>query len=233
MNVDVFIPCEQDQFYPEIGINMIRLLQQAGCIVHYHPEQTCCGRIAFELGDWKNAKKIGEKFISTFSCNHPIVFPSSTCLSFIQQHYKKIFHNTAFHIEYQEFSKTIVEFTDFVCHQLHITSFGSCFPHKVLLIDSEGNDNAARQLLSEVKGLTLLQHQNNHPFQIGSNISLTNESIAHQIAKHALCQTVETGAEYLTSVNLELLHYLDQVIKEEQLNIQVIPVINILSSKSI
>lgn len=231
MNVDVFIPCELDQFYPETGKNMICLLQQVGCTVHYHPEQTCCGRMAFEWGDWKTAKKIGEKFITTFSGNQPIVFPSITCLSFICQHYKKIFHNTAFHIEYQQLSSVIVEFTDFAFHQLHVTDFGASFPHQVLLIDSANHNEAAFQLLSKVNGLTLIEHPDPSQFNVGRDISLTNESIASQIAKHALMKALDSGAEWITSTDLELLHYFDQQIKKEGLPLQTIPVINILSSK--
>lgn len=232
MNVDVFIPCEIDQFAPEVGINMIRLLKQVGCIVHYHPDQTCCGRMAFELGNWKQAKKMGEKFIDTFSGNQPIVFPSLSCMLLIQQHYKILFHNTAFHNEYQQLESKIVEFTDFAYHQLHVTDFGATFPHKVLLIDDQKYNKASKKLLSTVREITLLEPQHSSSFNIGQDITSTNEAIAANIAKHAILDALDSEVEFITSINFETLRYLHHFIRQEQLNLQVIPVINILSSKS-
>ncbi|MBP7839738.1 MAG: (Fe-S)-binding protein, partial [Bacteroidales bacterium] len=50
MVVDVFIPCFIDQFYPETGFNMIKLLEKLDVEVHYNPKQTCCGQMAFNSG---------------------------------------------------------------------------------------------------------------------------------------------------------------------------------------
>ena len=38
MIVDIFIPCFIDQLYPETAFNMIKVLEKAGCVVHYNPE---------------------------------------------------------------------------------------------------------------------------------------------------------------------------------------------------
>ena len=61
MNVDAFIPCFIDQFYPETAKNFIILLERAGCKVNYNPEQTCCGQPAFNSEYWEEAKTVGMK----------------------------------------------------------------------------------------------------------------------------------------------------------------------------
>lgn len=230
MNVDIFIPCVIDQFYPNIGFNMIQLLEKNGCNVHYNPKQTCCGRVAFELGNWKGAKKIGENFISLYSGQFPIIFPSSTCLSFIQQNFKVLFHNTAYHIEYQHLLTMIYEFSDFVYHQLQVSDFKVSFPYSVLLIDDIEKNDSILQLLSKVKDLKLIIPTEKSDFKIGRDISMTNETIANTIVKHIILKALETKAEFITSRSIEDLHYINQYILKEKLDIKVIHYINILSS---
>ncbi|MFN7294877.1 MAG: heterodisulfide reductase-related iron-sulfur binding cluster, partial [Bacteroidota bacterium] len=66
MIVDIFIPCYIDQFQPETGFNMVKVLDKVGCAVNYNVEQTCCGQPAFHSGNWDDCKEIGEKFIKEF-----------------------------------------------------------------------------------------------------------------------------------------------------------------------
>src|SRR5229473_1440954 len=44
MRVGLFIPCYVDQFYPQVGIATLELLEKLGCDVVYPPNQTCCGQ---------------------------------------------------------------------------------------------------------------------------------------------------------------------------------------------
>ena len=67
MIVDIFIPCFIDQIYPQTAMNMVKILEKAGCGVNYNIEQTCCGQPAFNSGYWDACKEIGEKFISEFA----------------------------------------------------------------------------------------------------------------------------------------------------------------------
>ena len=41
MKVHIFIPCFVDQLYPTVGMNMVKVLEKAGCEVVYNPAQTC------------------------------------------------------------------------------------------------------------------------------------------------------------------------------------------------
>ena len=44
MRVGLFIPCYVDQFYPQVGIATLELLEKYGCEVVYPAGQTCCGQ---------------------------------------------------------------------------------------------------------------------------------------------------------------------------------------------
>ena len=75
MKVELFVPCIIDQFYPEVASNTVKVLERAGVEVEYNPEQTCCGRFAYNAGFIEDAKELGDKFLNDFSYNGPVVAP--------------------------------------------------------------------------------------------------------------------------------------------------------------
>ncbi len=95
MTIDLFIPCFIDQFYPETGMNMVKVLEKAGQKVNYNPEQTCCGQLAFNSGFTDEAKKLGNKFLKDFPNDRPVVSPSASCTGYVKNYYHELFHNTA------------------------------------------------------------------------------------------------------------------------------------------
>ncbi len=50
----IAIPCYIDQFYPQVGIATLELLQKLGLNVHYPLKQTCCGQPLANSGERKN-----------------------------------------------------------------------------------------------------------------------------------------------------------------------------------
>ena len=44
MKVGLFVPCYIDQFYPQVAIATLQLLEKLGCHVEYPANQTCCGQ---------------------------------------------------------------------------------------------------------------------------------------------------------------------------------------------
>ena len=97
MEVDIFIPCFIDQFYPETGLNMIKILEKLDVDVFYNKNQTCCGQIAFNSGFWDEAKALGEKFIKDFSNKRYIAGPSASFAGMVRNHYDTLFFKTAMH----------------------------------------------------------------------------------------------------------------------------------------
>jgi len=121
MTVDIFIPCFIDQFYPETGMNMVKVLRKAGVKVHYNPEQTCCGQMAFNSGFSEEAQALGTKFLKDFNNDRSN---------------QELFYNSAYHLEYKRVAKNVIEITDFLVNKLGRTDFGAVFPHKVTFHDS-------------------------------------------------------------------------------------------------
>jgi len=129
MEVDVFIPCFIDQVYPQVGMNMIKILQKLDVTVHYNPNQTCCGQMAFNSGYWDEARSLGEKFMKDFSSGRIVVGPSASCIGMVKNYYPLIFHNTSKHNELKQLRSNMYEISDFLVNKLNVTRLGAVFNH--------------------------------------------------------------------------------------------------------
>ena len=62
-----------DQFFPSVGINLVRILRKAGVTVDYPREQTCCGQPAFNSGYHEEATQLARRFLEVFGEAEAIV----------------------------------------------------------------------------------------------------------------------------------------------------------------
>jgi L-lactate dehydrogenase complex protein LldE len=86
MRVGLFIPCYVDQFYPQVGIATLRLLEKFDCEVVYPPGQTCCGQPMANSGFGHLTQGCNDLFIKNFSSFDYIVAPSGSCVLHIKEH---------------------------------------------------------------------------------------------------------------------------------------------------
>ncbi|HEX9512259.1 MAG TPA: (Fe-S)-binding protein [Puia sp.] len=86
MKVGLFIPCYVDQFYPQVGIATLQLLEKYGCEVVYPAGQTCCGQPMANSGFEHLTKGTNDLFIKNFQEFDYIVCPSGSCVLHIKDH---------------------------------------------------------------------------------------------------------------------------------------------------
>ncbi len=237
IEVDIFIPCFIDQFYPETGFNMIKILEKVGCKVNYNEEQTCCGQPAYNSGYWEESKKVAEKFIKDFNGKNPIVTPSGSCSGFVKNGYTELFNNTGTHYECRAVKNRMFEFTDFMVNCLKITDIGATFNHIVTYHDScsalreYGIKNQPRELLAKVKGLELREMEDSEVCcGFGGTFSVKFEAISAAMAEKKLENAINTGAEYIVSTEASCLMHLEGYIKKNKLPIKAIHIVDILAS---
>jgi len=237
MHVDIFIPCFIDQFYPETGLNMVRILEKLGVEVHYNKNQTCCGQIAFNAGFWDEAKAIGEKFIKDFSNNRFVVGPSASCVGMVRNYYDLLFYNSALHNEYRQLKKNIFEFSDFVVNKLNVSDLGAEFNHSVTYHDScsglreYGLKDEPRILLRSVKGLELREMSRAADCcGFGGAFSVKHEAISTAMAQQKVEDASETGVEYIVSTDASCLLHQEGYIKKHKLPLKTMHLIDVLAS---
>ncbi len=223
MIVDLFIPCYMDQVFPETANNFVKILEKAGCAVNYNVEQTCCGRPAFADGFIEECKQVGEKLIREFQNERFIVCPGSLCTSMVKTLYPEIFHNSSLHNEYKNVQKYFYEFSDFLVNVLHVTDFGASLNGTAVFHDScralhELNIvGAPRQLLQNVKGLTLVEPQGCHECcGFGTSFSEKFENISVDIGKRRLEVLQNAETDFIISTDLSCLMHLQSMASKKE-----------------
>ncbi len=236
-DVDVFIPCFIDQLYPDVGYNMIKILQKLEIQVHYNKNQTCCGQMAFNSGYWEEARNLGEKFISDFKTGRVIVGPSASCISMVKNYYPLLFKNSSKHNELNEVRENIYEITDFLVNVMKVTNLGAEFNHKVTIHDAcaakreYGLTHEVRTLLKNVKGLEIVEMKDSDECcGFGGTFSVKNEAISTAMAEQKVGNALDTGAEYIVSTESSCLLHQQGYIDKHKSPIKTIHIVDILAS---
>jgi L-lactate dehydrogenase complex protein LldE len=236
MDVQLFIPCFIDQLYPQTAFNTMKLLEMAGCKVHYNPEQTCCGQPAFNSGYWNEAGTMARKFLNDFSEDMPVVSPSASCSSFVLHHYPKILQGDEVLIEkHARLLPRIFELTDFLVNVLKKEDFGAVFPYRVTFHDAcsalreYGLKDEARKLLANVEGLELVEMQERDTCcGFGGTFAVKHTDISSAMAEKKVEFALQTGAKYILSTESSCLMNLQGYIRKNKLPIGVMHIADVL-----
>lgn len=237
MIVDIFIPCFIDQIYPDVGFNMVKILEKVGCGVNYNPEQTCCGQPAFNAGYRDDCKTVGEKFIREFQNDRYIVTPSASCSGFVKNYYPEMFHNSVLHNEYKQIQRNMFEFSDFLVNVLKITDLGAKLEGVATYHDScaalreYGVKREPRILLEKVRGLELREMKDVETCcGFGGGFSVKFEPIAVGMGDQKLENILATQAEYVISTDSSCLMHLEGYAKKQGKEIKMMHLVDVLAS---
>jgi len=237
MKVQIFVPCFVDQLYPQTAMNMVRILEKAGCEVAYNPNQTCCGQPAFNAGFWDDARAVCSKFLKDFSSDEIIVSPSASCVGFVKNYYSRLFDNSSLHNDVKAIGQNIYELSDFLVNKLGITNFGAKLPGKATYHDScaglrECNiKNEPRKLLANVEGLELTELNDVETCcGFGGTFAVKFGAISEAMGEQKVENALATGAEYLISTDASCLMHLQGYIDGKKYNLKTMHLADVLVS---
>jgi L-lactate dehydrogenase complex protein LldE len=200
--VSLFIPCLVDQVYPEIGIDMARILNHLGYQIEYNPHQTCCGQPAFNAGHRDEAQKVAKKFIDVFSAADIIVSPSGSCSAMVKNYYPTLFANDSHEKKASDLGNKIFEFSEFLAHEDQIKNISGEYSGKVGFHNSchsyreLGIDHVPLDILQKIRGIDIIS-PSGEPVccGFGGLFSFKFDEIAASMAK--------TRIEMFTSLRVE------------------------------
>jgi L-lactate dehydrogenase complex protein LldE len=127
MSVGLFIPCYVDQFYPQVAIATLQLLEKHGVEVVYPMNQTCCGQPMANSGYEHLTRDCNELFVKNFSDCDYIVCPSGSCTLHIKEH----LHDDKNEAAAKNIRRRIYELTEFMVDVLKVEKLDATFPFKV------------------------------------------------------------------------------------------------------
>lgn len=237
MKVHIFIPCFVDQLYPTVGMNMVKVLEKAGCEVIYNPAQTCCGQPAFNAGFWGEAKEVCTKFITDFEGAQYIVTPSASCAGFVKNYFNRLFENSAYQQPAKKTSEKIHEFSSFLVNVLQVENLGAVLEGKATYHDSCaalrecGIKEEPRKLLQQVQGLELIEMKETSTCcGFGGTFAVKFEPISIAMGEQKTQHALETGAELLISTDMSCLMHIDGCIRNKNAGLKVMHLADVLAS---
>jgi L-lactate dehydrogenase complex protein LldE len=238
MELQLFIPCFVDQLYPEVGINMVKILRQGGHLIRYNEKQTCCGQIAFNSGNWNDARKMATKFLKDFDDSTPIISPSASCTAYLRNYYSTLFNDTTDeYARFQQLSERSFELSDFLINHSEGFHTESKFYHTVTFHDSCSGlreyklKDEARQLLKMVEGLQLIEMDDTTECcGFGGTFSVKHKYISQAMVQQKVENALKSGAEYITSTEASCLMNIESYIRKQKLPLKTIHFTGILAS---
>ena len=243
MKVGLFIPCYIDQFYPQVGIATLQLLEKLNCEVHFPLNQTCCGQPMANSGFATMAKGCDKNFVANFSGFDYIVSPSGSCVLHLKEHLKDNKHQE----EASHIRSTIFELSEFLVDVLKVKNIEASFPYKVGLHNgchgqrglhvSSMSELVApsfskpEQLLSMVKGLQLSKPKRvDECCGFGGTFCVFEEAVSVKMGKDRIEEHAENKVEYITGGDVSCLMHLEGILKRQKSNVQTIHIAEILNS---
>ena len=163
--VQLFITCLIDSFYPATGEAIVSILRRLGLSVNFPLDQTCCGQPPFNAGLRAEARPIVEHTIRVFEGTRgAIIIPSGSCAHMIKHGYPELFQDDRIWLpRAQALGNRVYEFTEYLVDELGITDVGarwegtltyhpSCHTLRGMKIDRQ-----PRALLANVKGAQIVE----------------------------------------------------------------------------
>lgn len=221
MKVALFIPCYIDQFYPQVGIATLQLLEKLGCDVSFPLEQTCCGQPMANSGFASSSKGCDLNFVKNFEGFDYIVAPSGSCVLHVKEHLQDAAHpEKAAHIR-----NTIYELTEFLTDILKVEKLQARFPYKVGIHNSCHGQRGLHlssmsermlpsfskpeQLLNMVVDIQLSKpKRSDECCGFGGTFCVFEEAISVKMGKDRIAEHDDNDVEYITGGDTSCLMHL-------------------------
>ena len=246
MQVGLFIPCYIDQFYPQVGIASLELLEKLGCQVIVPAGQTCCGQPMANTGCEKDATRNYTHFVEQFQDFDHIVMPSGSCTYHVRKHYDTIEQTEAV----QRVRKNTYDISEFLLDVLGIESVDASFPYKVGLHNSchglrglrlgSGSERVLEKqsklktLLQMVKDIKLVDlDREDECCGFGGTFAINEPDISVRMGMDRIEQHEKQAAQVITAGDMSCLMHLEGIIKRQQKPIAVKHLAEILNGTTI
>ena len=242
MTVGLFVPCYVDQFYPQVAIATLQLLEKLNCKIIYPLDQTCCGQPMANSGFSSLTDGCNKNFVKNFAKADYIVSPSGSCVLHIKEHLKDENKNAETHIR-----ENIFELSEFLVDVLKIERLDAIFSHRVgIHIACHGQRglhtssmtelvepafSKPEALLNMVKGIEIIYPgRKDECCGFGGTFCVFEEAVSAKMGKDRVIEHEKNQVEYITSTDVSCLMHLEGILKRNNSPIQIRHIAEILNS---
>jgi len=220
VRISLFIPCYVDQFYPQVGLSVVRVFERLGHEVQFDETLVCCGQPAFNAGFWPEARQVAAKVVRQLSATDVVVVPSGSCATMIKVFYRELFAGAPEEEAVNQLALRTFEFSEFLVDKLGVTDLGSRFQGSATFHDGchgfreLGVRTQPRALLRQVKDLTLIEMEDNTTCcGFGGLFAVKFPMISTAMGETKCGLATKTGADYLISNDSSCLMHLEGLLK--------------------
>ncbi len=207
VKASLFATCLVDQFYPEVGESVVKVLRRLGVDVDFPSGQTCCGQPAFNSGFVSQAKPLALRFLGLFAGSDYVVIPSGSCASMLKVFVPEMLKGD---VELAERARTladrIYEFSQFLVNVLGVTDVGARFYGKVTyhaschLLREMGAATESQKLIQAVHGVKYVEMEGAADCcGFGGTFSVKYPKISGAILESKLQSIEATGADVVVA----------------------------------
>jgi L-lactate dehydrogenase complex protein LldE len=215
MQAVLFHTCLVNEFAPDVGFAVLKVLERLGYRVDVPRDQTCCGQPAFNAGFQDDARRAARHNLAVLEATTgPIVIPSGSCGDMVIHQYAALFHDDVeWHARAEAVAARAIEFSALVASHLDrlpplalrasVAYHPSCH-----LLRGLGIDREPRAVLEAVSGLdrrTVTADDECCGF--GGLFSVKHADISTRMLERKVRNLAASGAERVVSCDMGcLLH---------------------------
>jgi L-lactate dehydrogenase complex protein LldE len=240
VDVALFVPCYIDQFYPQVAMATVEVLERRGCRVIFPEDQTCCGQPMANSGFQEEARPLAEKFLRVFGNYDRVVCPSGSCVSMVRNHYQPLLGDRADWMqgrvyELCEFLHDVLQapargrFAQKVglhrsCHGLRELRLGSGTERFVPTQDK------VRALLASIEGLELCETARpDECCGFGGTFAIDEEAISCRMGRDRIAEHEQNAVSLITGADTSCLMHLEGLLRRDKKPIRVLHVAELIA----
>jgi L-lactate dehydrogenase complex protein LldE len=239
VRVALFVTCLIDQFFPQVGEAVVKVLRQLDVEVTFNPAQTCCGQPAFNTGYRDEARKVASNVLNLFDDADYVVCPSGSCTSMVRVFYPELFAADPDRLrKCEQLRGRFFEFSEFLVNVLKIEDVGAKFPHRVTYHDSchllreLGVEEQPRKLLRKVRDIDFVEMEG---YKVccgfGGTFAVKFPEVSAAMGQDKLQFAAQTKAEYLVANDSGCLMHLGGMIHRQALPLRTMHLAEVLAQK--
>ncbi len=235
MRVALFVPCYIDQFYPQVAVASLELLEKLGCEVIVPKDQTCCGQPMANSGFASATEGCDTNFTNNFEGFDYIVGPSGSCVLHLKEHHPS-----------EKIRNSVYEICEFLTDVLNIKSLPAKFPHRVGLHQSchgqrglrlssmsERNEkpfSKLQDLLSMVSGVeVVMPEREDECCGFGGTFCVSEEAVSVKMGQDRIKEHDANAVEYITGADTSCLMHMEGILRRQGSKVQVKHIVEILN----
>jgi L-lactate dehydrogenase complex protein LldE len=252
MHVALFIPCYIDQFFPDVGIATVEVLQRYGVEAEFPKAQTCCGQPMSNTGCFDAAVPLAKRFLQIFQPYSHVVCPSGSCTAMVRHHYRELLHDAdpSWQSMLAETEPKVFELCEFLHDVIKVDRCDASFPARVSLHASchglrelrLGPSSETRHtrpdkvgsLLKLVRGIELVSvSRPDECCGFGGTFAVTEEAVSALMGRDRIADHVAAGADVMAAADMSCLMHLEGLIRRDQKPLRVMHVAQILAGRPV